>query len=344
MLMVFGEGQDIVIKFRCPSCSQKLTAPQQQAGKISKCPKCKSEITVPQISPETSTTQKETEVAATEQPELLDKKMFDLPQTQNRSDAGSEPRRQGKELLESFGFKPAPQYTGERKLPWPIDILLYLCSVPGLTALAVIVGFPFMLSLIQRFLGSIGAVLASPLFVVDILIGIYAGWYLAECVQDSAKGGTRAPKALAAAAGLSEMWSRVLYLLVVYLVFVLPAVLYRIYTDQTNVIFWMLVAWAIVFFPMGLLAMVMFDSTYALNPLFLIGSISRVFFQYAGLLVLFGILAGLLWLVPGGPRVMAPAIWLEIVGAVTSGYGVFVAAHLLGRFYWRYKDRLDWGI
>jgi uncharacterized membrane protein len=167
---------------------------------------------------------------------------------------------------------------------------------------------------------------------------------LAECVQDSAKGGTRAPEAFAATEGFSGMWSRVLYLAAVCIIFILPAILYRMYTNYTDVIFWVLVAWGIIFFPMGLLAMVMFDSTYALNPLFLLGTILRVFLQYIGLLVILMILAHSIWIARKGLADKDPFFWFGLFRLLITYYWSFVMAHILGRFYWRYKDKLDWGI
>jgi hypothetical protein len=94
----------------------------------------------------------------------------------------------------------------------------------------------------------------------------------------------------------------------------------------------------IVFFPMGLLAMIMHDSVSALNPLLLLGSIFRVFLPYVGFVLLLGMLVvglALLW-----PFLIV----LPVIGFAAVLYGAFILAHILGRFYWRYRDRLDWGI
>ncbi|OHB60272.1 MAG: hypothetical protein A2167_02255 [Planctomycetes bacterium RBG_13_46_10] len=334
-----------MINFRCPKCSVKLAAQEDRVGRISKCPRCKSEITIPASSlPESSEARGKVEISTGDSSKLLDESMFQLPLKQNRSDDESELSRREKEQLESLGFITGPKYTGERKFPWPIDILLYPCSASGLTNLAIIIGIPLMQNFIGRFAGFLSVILAIPFFCLNILIGLYAGWYLAECVQDSAKGGTRAPEVLAVETGLAEMKSRVLYLVAVYILFVLPSFLYRLYTVRMDIIFWVLVSWAVIFFPMGLLAMVMFDSTDALNPIFLLGSIFRVFFQYIGLSILFGTLVGLIWFIPIGSEYQTAPILLEIIKTIISGYGVFIMAHVLGRFYWRYKDKLDWGI
>jgi hypothetical protein len=141
-----------------------------------------------------------------------------------------------------------------------------------------------------------------------------------------------------------ELWSRVSYLLAVYIVYVLPVVVYRMVRQETDVVFWGLAAWAVVFFPMGLLAMVMHDSVSALNPLFLLGSIFRTFFQYIGLIVLFLPFAVLFWLSGRTSEDSKPTILLDVFGLFVTSYVPFILAHLLGRFYWRYYERLDWDI
>ncbi len=170
----------------------------------------------------------------------------------------------------------------------------------------------------------------------------YIGWYLAECVYDSAKGGTRAPDTLTP--GLGDMWSRVSYLFAVYGLFFAPPVVYYAFTRQIDLILFGLVLWALVFFPMGLLAMVVLDSTTALNPFLLLGAILRTFGSYVGLLVVqlaitlatvlivytfIGYRLSLL----GFVMVLAPHFYVAMI-----------QAHLLGRFYLRYAEELDWGL
>jgi hypothetical protein len=200
----------------------------------------------------------------------------------------------------------------------------------------------------QRFVPFNVPLVGLPFFLLGLGIGLYAGWYFAECVYDSAKGGTRAPLAFDGLPSWSEMWSRVVYLLAVYIVYVLPAIVYGVFLGRSDAAFWGLLAWAIVFFPMGVLAMVILDSTAALNPFFLLGSILRTFFAYVGLLVPMALLAGLFWLVPGllagGDEQHETSTLITIVGIASTAYLPFVMAHLLGRFYWRCRDKLDWGL
>jgi len=291
-------------------------------------------MTVPAPSAPEPAAAQEIQLIPADTAKLRSEALLDLPKytAEDREEARREERR----MLTSLGIEPLPEHAGERTLPWPIDILLYPANMAGLTSLAVIVGGPILLGLLSLVLFVLPFVgLLSML--AQGLIGLYAAWYFAECVYDSAKGSTRAPQALDTG-GTGEMWSRVLYMLVVFAVFVLPMMIYFFATGRKDPILWVLVAWAVLFFPMGLLAMVLNDSISALNPFFLIGSILRVFFPYMGfVLLLAGIVVGLAWLWP------PPFVPLVVCFAVGQ-YGMLILAHILGRFYWRNRKRLDWGL
>ena len=256
-----------------------------------------------------------------------------------------EARVREQQLLQSLGVESAPQHTGERQLPWPIDILLYPASSTGLAVLAVLIGVPLVLRVLALFVSlQFLGIFRLPLLLVGFMAGLYIFWYMAECVYDSAKGGTRAPVGLPLGLSTGELWSRASYLLAVYIIYALPVIVYWMFRQKMDGVFWGLAAWAILFFPMGLLAMVMQDSISALNPLLLLGSIFRTFFQYIGLIVLFLPFAALFWLSGQTPEDTRPSILLDVVGLVLTSYIPFILAHLLGRFYWRNSERLDWAI
>ena len=126
-----------------------------------------------------------------------------------------------------------------------------------------------------------------------------------------------------------------------YLVFVLPAVLYFRHTGRRDAVLWTLVAWGVVFFPMSLLAMVMQDGLHVLNPLFLLGAIRRTLAPYVGLLLVMAVLGVLFWLVLD---LLARSAWLAGPVLLASGYLCLIAAHILGRFYWRYREHLHWDL
>ncbi len=333
-----------MIRFPCPHCGAKLQVSDAHTGKEGPCPRCRKKLKVPPAAePELELVRDETTDDVRTPSKLLDQVAPGPRPLPTSQDSNTPEDLLAQRLYDTISGKGADEYTGVRRLPWPIDVPLYPASLGGLTTLIVIVGIPLLLGFFRpgwsvlSLFGLVG-------WVIRVAISFYAAWYLAECAYDSAKGGTRAPMALDTT-DLGVMWSRVLYLMAVYVLFVAPVGIYWLWTQRTDPIFWALVAWAVVFFPMGLLAMVIHDSTSALNPFFLLGAIFRTFFPYLGLIVVMGIFVALSW----GITSLLPAAsrwrWLlEVPIAFATTYLAMVAAHVLGRFYWRYRDRLDWGI
>ena len=331
-----------MIKFQCKNCGQKISAPEVHAGKRGKCPKCKSVITIP-----TPASQKPvTSQSSSSGPKIsdLDPLVFDIPQknetpTQllsqhNVSDTAFEAEQEREERLQTDETEPF----GQRKLPWIIDIFLYPISVPGLTNLAIFIGVPLLIGALRKLLGSAALVLVAPTVIINILLGLYMCWYFAECVRDSAIGETRAPEAFATA-DLGVMFSQSLNLLGCYLFFLGPAGFYLLFIGETtDKIFRILLGYGIFFFPMGLLAVVIFDSSSGLNPILLIRSIFRTFFPYCGLVLILGVVV----LIAKGLPDTSP-IFAAVLHCINV-YLVLVAAHLLGRFYWRYEEKLNWNV
>jgi len=326
-----------MIRFPCQHCGAKLQISPAHAGKEGLCPRCKNKLTVPPA-PELELV-KDDPAADTRIPSKLLEVVAVPPQPLPARKDNARENRLVQRLSDLLNPEDAREHTGTRRVPWFLDILLYPASLSGIIALVFMTVYPFLLGFFPwvffwgslRFLGPVA------------VIGLYLGWYLAECVYDSAKGGTRAP-AVFDVGDWSDWWSRISYLGAVYIVFGLPPVLYRVLTGRTDAIFWGLVAWTIVFLPMGLLAMVIHDSISALNPLFLLDSIRRVLGPYLCLMLGAMVLAGLFWRAGGTRHRLTLPIAFPLSYALLSAYASLVLAHLLGRFYWRYRDRLDWGI
>ena len=92
---------------------------------------------------------------------------------------------------------------------------------------------------------------------------------------------------------------------------------------------------------MVLLAVVLFESLRALNPILIISSIFNVFLPYCGLVLLFftvsGLIAIMLVIMP------RPFIISYILSAVCI-YLSMIMAHLLGRFCYKYREKLNWEV
>jgi phage FluMu protein Com len=334
-----------MIKFQCKKCGKRFAVPQTHAGKKGKCPKCKSIVVVPKSATAGQTDSGYPQAGSKKSP--YDLSLLDVPQedkARHQPPGKYEVSGEDFEELQATHVQSTTkdfESTNERKRSWPIDIFLYPTSKPGLTNLAIFIGPRLTIDVLDGLLGESAAILTFPSLVIDILIGLYMIWYFAECVRDSAAGGIRAPEAFATA-DLSEMLSQALHISACYILFIGPVGFYRLYIQKTDMIFWLLLTYAIVFSPMGLLAMVMFNSATALNPILLMGSIFSTFLQYCGLVLILAVVVLPTVAVSGMRPDTQVARILGFIVYPVQIYLALVIAHLLGRFYWRHQDRLNW--
>lgn len=325
----------LFVSFQCENCGKNISALPTQAGKKGKCPECKAALVVPQLHSLT---------------------LLDAPMEYKIRDQQTSPAEPAQQAVESEEYEQQAEQEIEsgtqRKLPWIIDIFLYPTSAPGLTHLAIFIGVPFLIYLFRQLLGQLtptSFLLHRVMFIPNILIGLYMLWYFTECVRDSAKGGTRAPEAFATA-GVGEIWEQAQHIIGCYLIMLGPVFFYHLFVNRTDIVFWLLLGYGVLFFPMGLLSCVMFDSIRGLNPILLIGSIVSTLLQYCGLVLLVsGIVLSFkaLTIIRGrfepGQITIGTSI-LRVVFPCLLLYMVFVVAHLLGHFYWLYQDKLNWEV
>jgi len=336
------------IRFYCSNCGYKSTVSESYAGKNIRCPKCNNIISIPTIESTGTTSQGSPGKPKTpSRYSDYDLTLLNISEKEKIStfqkgqiSISEENDDYEQELEEESQAETEP--VDERRLPWLIDIFLYPFSVPGLKSLAIFIGVPLLIDI----LGTILPIQLSCLFslvttVIHIAIFFYIYWYFVECVRDSADGGVRAPEGLGATPGLAGMFWQTVNVIGCMAVFFGPFVFYMLFAKKTDIIFWLLLIYAVSLFPMGLLAVVMFDSAIGLNPLLLIRSISSTFFPYCGLVLLFVTPVVLIAMLQ--PETQESLFWEFILRAVIT-YLVLVAAHILGRFYWRYQDKFNWSL
>jgi hypothetical protein len=316
------------------------------AGKKGKCPKCSGPIVVPKRQ---STTQTASQTASPDslgnsKSAALGLTFLDLPEeakSSNQSapaDQTSERLQELEEELATDEAEPVP----ERKLPWLIDIFLYPISTPGLTILAIVIVTKLLIDILVTLLGPVfGIFVWAPSLVINMIIFFYAFWYVCRCIRDSAEGGLRAPDVLVDAPSLGDMAWQTIRVAGCLAFFWAPVLIYHRRTESTDTVFWFLLAYAAFFFPMGLSAVVMFDSFSGLNPLLLIASIFSTFLQYCGLVLLF---CSFGYILAKFTFALSWSGFLNYVPFAVIVYMLMVAAHLLGRFYWRYQERLYWEV
>lgn len=256
-----------------------------------------------------------------------------------------------------------PPLADEHQLPRIIEILLYPFSTAGLVNLGIFCLSPPLLGLLNRLILSripFGTLIAFALF---LLLVAYALYYLAYCTFDSSKGGRRAPDTLAQdAPDKSDLISQFFLILGSVAVCFWPAVVYGALTGRADAFFWLLTGCGVFFFPMALLAAVLFDAIHALNPIVIVISIVRTLPKYLGLVLFYcipcALVAAVVWNTRGisapqsavgmifYPRMLINYFFTTafIYKAIPLAYLAMVAAHLLGWFYWWHKDKLGWGI
>jgi hypothetical protein len=109
-----------------------------------------------------------------------------------------------------------------------------------------------------------------------------------------------------------------------------------LYTDP---LWWGLITLGFLYFPMGMLAVAMFDNAAALNPLLVVPSIVRVFPQYLIACTIFALTYILSFI--GNPLDFLPFLG-PLLSVVLSLYFLMVEMRILGIIYHANQERLGW--
>ena len=348
-----------MIRFQCDKCGRKLSVHENHAGKKGRCPKCKNVIIVPQAQKTDSLSEK----SESENPQLDSKfSAYDL----TLLEAPISDEEQEQPVGETGGTGMSTEHTGkntqhlekdqddsvtERSFPWPIDIFLYPANRSGLVILGVIIAIRWFSIIVVRSLGfstsslSPMVVIVVPLLCISIIVRVvlymFFYWYLCECIQDSAEGGIRAPETIGKTPGLWELlW--LLRSFICFVIFAAPVLVYYFSAQQTDTMFWVLFVCGVLLLPMGLLAFVMFDSILSgINPILLAGSIRSTFLPYCAMILVFITVA---FFIITNVRDTDFTLIHKFIIHCAAMYLLMVTAHLLGWFYNRYRQQLNWDV
>ncbi len=369
--------RSVLIDFHCENCGRKISVGPSHAGRKGKCPSCGQIVVVPEGGARVTLEAGERLANLTcsmcgrdihvvrssrDKPVVcpycgrhIDVELQESPPEEPEAEVQEHMGEETGELtleqrlrLSGEYHEPEPEDSGERKLPWPIDIFLYPTSPSGLVTIGVLVIVPLIVQLLMMFVsGALAHYAGLLLLIFYIMLYGYMFQYFVECIRDSATGGLRAPETMTMMVNANDLFWQFFKLFACYAVFLGPLSFYKGYmiyieTEPNSIVFWSLWAYGIFFFPIGILALTMFGSVNALNPILLIRSIISTFIQYCGLLVFFaaiGLLAVLMFRLT--PRL---GILTVIVSGGLAYWLLFVAGHLLGRFYWRYQKKLNWEV
>jgi len=339
-----------MIHLRCEYCGQDLKVPGTSAGKTGRCPKCKRTIVVPAPLTRGSTGGQESSGEPGVRPvdPACDTALLDIApkggipdEAANRCHASGELADDLRELSERYAMEEA-EPAGPPKLPWPIDAIVYPLNLIGIIHLVALWLLLFFLCPLVMDLG-LGTEYIPFVYTLPVA---YAVYYFAECIRDSAAGGRHVPDFWIhpADSGKWDCLSRLFDVLGCVAMCFWPVSVYYVVQERTDLIYWLLLACGGFFFPIVLLAVVLFDSFSALNLILIVGSILRTLVSYCGMVLLF--VCGALLFVKidfrlyGFRRLPTVPFLLRLVQL----YMIFVAIALLGGFYQRHKDRLDWEV
>jgi len=220
----------------------------------------------------------------------------------------------------------------ERKLPFFVDVFLFPISLAGIIQVVVYVIASFVLRVLP-----IGICWG----IIMVVVNGYMYWYFCECIRDSAVGAIRAPDVITTHPDIPDAISEFRRIVALMVLFALPSVAYYVYTRQVDTPFWIITGAVGLFFPISLLAVVMYGYLSAMNPILIIRSVIAAPLGYVGTIAVFWVLVG----VSEFLRVlMSATIALDLLGSAFLTYMTLVAGHVLGRFYFNNSEKLDWEV
>jgi DNA-directed RNA polymerase subunit RPC12/RpoP len=320
-----------VVSFACSTCNQQIEEPESSRGKLIQCPHCRSYVAVPS-------------------PQRPADKIEALIRPDEKNDTSEEHFEQ-LQIGSLKEFKREPDLVTERKLPWIFDIFLYPMSTSGMTVLAMVVVVRFLCRVVVMYLAEASRAFLPCLaffgltwavaMVVRIVLYMYLCWYLCECVRGSAAGGVRAVETKGYTPGLGETLGQTIKAAGCLLLYLGPPVFYFMETKEANWIFWCLTVYGMFFFPMSFLAVVMFESWQGLNPILLISSVFTTFLPYFAMILTF--IAASVAIMDKAPNPLKSPLTFFITWLV-GVYLAMIVAHVLGSFYHRYKEKLNWDV
>ena len=194
--------------------------------------------------------------------------------------------------------------------------------------------------------------LISRLFFIAVLAGLMVGGYIAAYMLKVISSSGDGEEELPHWPGISNLWDdiyRPFFLIIIPGGFCFaPVILHAIFSISMGVdvdelaldpLMWILLGLGILYYPMAMVAVAMFNTLAALNPMLIFPSIMKVFPQY---MLACGILGGVMVLnIIANPLTQIPFVG-GIMAALLSFYFLVVEMRILGLTYYNNKDRLEW--
>jgi hypothetical protein len=187
---------------------------------------------------------------------------------------------------------------------------------------------------------------------IGLIVTIEFVGYMYHCIRESASGAMAAPDSMfadsfdcgdisATLGGFFQLEGQYLGMILPALICFLPALLYAVFTERLDHIFVILLLAGTFYFPMLLMAVVIFDSSSGYNPLIHIISIIKTFFSYCLLVIQMAlVIAGGVYMVFLFRNSALAAVFLFPI----QMYLIMIVMHLLGRFYYLNQHKLNWDV
>jgi hypothetical protein len=335
-----------MIRFRCEHCREWLTIAETRAGETGRCPFCRQATHIPQVSetPPPGESGSSSRSPGRSRPPAPGEVPLELVRESSKPDEHTDQKVafycevQGPPSASS---EPAPALIPPSRARL-IDVLLYPMNFEGLAGTGVLAVGLWLVGLFPALFYPVGHDARTILLMVVcyLFLAWCAALYFAYCIFDSSKGGRRAP----------AIWAGYVYtggdlpsmMLLGAAAFCLGFVALYVAFARDLGLYVLIPASAGAFvLPMLLLACTLFGGREALNPTLIVTSIGATLPAYLGLTVRLVLLAAVAGLVHwdcrrlGLPRVFPYAAYV---------YALWIAGHLLGRFYLHQKDKLGWDL
>ncbi len=247
--------------------------------------------------------------------------------------------------LQAQGGRFATRVCGAFLYPLAKDGVLLLVS--GTLFLSLIEAGSFFARFVAAKAMGLGSIIGLAFLV--LLTGFATGYltsYLRRVVTSTAIGDPGAPDWPDFSDLATDIFSPLIQLVVIILVCLVPAIMVGMFvgTDRTGqAVLWIACVLGGIYFPMAFLAVAMFDSLAALNPLLVVPSIFKIPGSYLVTVVVLGAVLAAKWC--GDyflPKLIPVPIVPSVISILVGLYFLMVEARVLGLLYLVNKDRLAW--
>lgn len=341
-----------MIKFNCPSCSAKLKVPEDRAGRKGVCPKCAQTILVPdsQEVADLLTPVGEPEPSkARPAKRAYNLTFLDNPKTDSKPELPPDEHPESPDEFDTaFPYTQVPMLGSirrdeepppQRKLPWIIDIFLFPISPVSVVVLLLCLTVPIVARILLFACGPFMPLALPFQWIVLIMLYLYAFWYFSASIAHSAEGEIRAPSATLDAPGMWDMLLQLLRAVICLLFFFFPTIFYLGRMQRFDTVFWLLFGLGVFMFPMGLLAVNVLGSFAGLNPIRIMAAALNTLLPYSCIVAAYFVIGFLLTMAGPFWRTYREMFYISIAGIY---YLLLVAGHLLGRFCFKYREKLSW--